>query len=607
MGDFRLLHCCANEILLIFVVQYHKPKNNINKLAMYYRITALATLMAIVSHLDAQNLAPTYKPLGEGNPISSCVFCADPTALEYEGRLYVYGTNDHQQYIKNGKKGSNGYGNIKSLVVFSTDDMVNWTFHGTIDVGKLCGSWCGQSWAPSAVWRKTESGTDEFFIYFANGGGSVGVIKGSTPIGPFRSPLSNAMIRHGMPGVDPCNWVFDPGVVIDENGTGWIAFGGGDPLSSGSNLWPGNSRIAKLKPTMLAFDGSAVNLPAPYLFEASELNMMNGKFVYTYNTSWSDRNDWSQFSKRGYHAAPSTCSMCYMVTDNPLDPDSWEYRGEYVPNEGNFGMGWGNNHTRLQKYKGNYYLFYHSTLLEQSMKNANAMNSEASGYRSIGVNKAAVNEETQRITKMTLNKSGVDGLQDLNPYILQQAETMSTSGGLSYENFSNITKVTSINTLGNDASKNLQVKMPAGSWIQVRRANFGSQGASALMVRVKGTGTLEVRLNSRTAKPVATLEFSSTSFEDHVIELNPLSVQKVKNVFFVFTASTNAYFDAWQFTEYQPDAVTSPIVDTSITESVLYDLSGRRLNNRQTQQGVVIEQYLDSEGMIHNRKRFIEN
>ncbi len=568
---------------------------------MQHRITLLATLLAVTLQAGAQTMATNYKAIGEGNPISASVFCADPTAIDYQGRLYIYGTNDHQQYIRNNKKGSNGYGNIKSLVVFSTDDMVNWTFHGTIDVGKVCGSWCGQSWAPSAVWRTTADGSEEFFVYFANGGGSVGVIKGSSPVGPFKSPLSNALIRHGMPGVDPCNWVFDPGVVIDDNGTGWIAFGGGDPQSTGSNLWPGNSRIAKLKPSMIALDGSAVNMPAPYLFEASELNMMNGRYVYTYNTSWSDRNDWSKFAKRGSNPAPSSCSMCYMVSDNPLDPDSWEYRGEYVPNEGNFGMGWGNNHTHLHKYEGEYYLFYHSTVLEQAMKNGGAMNSDASGYRSIGVNKAIVNESTQKISKLTLTKSGVSAIRNLDPYALQQAETMATSGGVSYENFTNISKNTSINTLGNDASRNLQVKMEAGSWTQLRKVDFSSPGATSFMLRAKGTGTLELRLNSKTAKASATLDFSSTAFEDHVIDVDPAVFRGVKTVYFVFTSATNVQFDAWQFTKQDPDAVALP-TSTAPSTVVTYDLSGRRLTTPHPRQGIVIEQYIDGNGTKRSRK-----
>ena len=87
----------------------------------------VSAIWAMCLHVEAQTLATDYKGASNGNPISPCVFCADPTAIEYEGRLYVYGTNDHQQYIKNGKTGSNNYGAIKSLVIFSTDDMVQTT------------------------------------------------------------------------------------------------------------------------------------------------------------------------------------------------------------------------------------------------------------------------------------------------------------------------------------------------------------------------------------------------------------------------------------------------------------------------------------------------
>ena len=549
---------------------------------MKKKIFLAAALTAACIQTNAQTLGTDYKGASNANPISASVFCADPTAIDYNGRLYVYGTNDHQQFIINKKSGSNGYGNIKSLVVFSTDDMVNWTFHGTIDVGKVC-TWAGQSWAPSAVWRTTAAGNDEFFIYFANGGGSVGVMKSTvSPVGPYKSPRSSAMITQDTPGVRPCNWVFDPGAVIDSTGQGWIAFGGGDPQSSGSKLWPGNSRIAKLKPSMTAIDGSAVNMPAPYLFEASELNIIGGRFVYTYNTSWSDRNDWSKFAGRNGQAAPSSCSMCYMVTDTPLDPESWEYRGEYVPNEGNFNMGWGNNHTHLHKFQGNYYLFYHSTVLES------AMNTGASGFRSIGVNKATVNEPKQNITKMTLNKTGVTAIKNLDPYILQQAETMATSGGIAYEDFSNISKNTSISSLGNDASRELQVKMKAGSWTQLRKVDFGSQGAVSLKIRTKGTGTIEVRLGTRTAKAAATLECSSTVFEEKTVDVDPSVFTGVKNVFFVCTDGTSLYFDNWQFSDTQPDAVTVPAVATKAPDGT-YRLDGSTVSAGTQPRGLVIE------------------
>ena len=564
--------------------------------------------VALSLKLNAQTTTATnYKTTGYGNPISPCVFCADPTALDYNGRLYVYGTNDTQQYLKNGKKNSNGYGDIKSLVIFSTDDMINWTFHGTIDVGKLCSSWgwrFAASWAPSVTWRTTSEGKDEFFLYFANSGGSVGVLKADSPTGPWRSPLNKPMIDGDTPGVKPCNWIFDPGVVIDDNGTGYIAFGGGDPQPTGSKLWPGNSRIAKLKPSMTAIDGSAVKMPAPYLFEASELNMMNGRFVYTYNTSWSDRNDWNKFEKRNGQPAPSSCSMCYMVSDTPLEPDSWEYRGEYVPNEGSFNIGsdWGNNHTHLHKYQDKYYLFYHGNVLEKSMKNAGVMDNSASGYRSLCVDQIDVNEDTQTIRKITMTQKGVSPIKPLDPYQLHQAETMASCGGISYEDFKNTTSASSVSTLGNDASKNLYIKMAAGSWTAVRNVDFGQTGAKSLVVRAKGTGTVEIR-TGRNSQPLARMEFSSTEMKDHVVSIDPSVFKDTKTfVFIVFTQAENVQFDSWQFSESDASGIAT-ISDRSQTPlpSAQYDLNGHRLSDA-NHHGLVIERYQDVNGTTRTRK-----
>ena len=571
---------------------------------MIKQLFTIMALAATCSTAGAQTLATAFKASGEHNPISPCVFCADPTAIDYNGRLYVYGTNDTQQYIKNGKTGGNGYGDIKSLVIFSTEDMVNWTFHGTIDVAKLCSSWgwrFAASWAPSAVWRTNADGDDEFFLYFANSGGSVGVLKASSPTGPWSSPLTKPMIDGNTPGVKPCNWIFDPGAVVDADGTGWIAFGGGDPQPTGSKLWPGNSRIAKLKPSMTAIDGSAVNMPAPYLFEASELNIIGGRFVYTYNTSWSDRDDWSSFEGSNGQPAPSSCSMCYMTSDTPLTPASWTYRGEYVPNEGNFGMGWGNNHTHLHKFKDNYYLFYHSTMLEQAMKEAGAMDADASGYRSIGVDKATVNESTQTISKMTLTRTGVEAVGTLNPYRLQEAETMVTSGGIGYEDFTNIVRNTRVSNLGNDASRNLQVRMGVGAWTELRHVDFGSNGASQLMLRAKGEGTVEIRVGRKSGKATATFQVASDDFQDYVVDVDPAKLNGQNTVFIVVSAGTEVFADAWQATEAQTVGIDNVATDEPVTTEH-YDLSGRHVDGDR-HRGIVIEQYTDRQGKKYTRKR----
>ena len=108
---------------------------------MYKKLFITIAFGAVCLQTNAQTLAKEFKTTSNGNPISGGVYCADPTSLEYNGRLYVYGSNDHQEFLINERQGENTYGTIKSIVVFSTDDMVNWTFHGTIDAAKLCSGW----------------------------------------------------------------------------------------------------------------------------------------------------------------------------------------------------------------------------------------------------------------------------------------------------------------------------------------------------------------------------------------------------------------------------------------------------------------------------------
>ena len=555
-----------------------------------------AAVMAACIQTNAQTLATEFKASSNNNPISPTVYCADPTALDYNGRLYVYGSNDHQQFIKNGKKGENGYGDIKSLVVFSTDDMVNWTFHGTIDVAKLCSTWSTSkwwrafhnSWAPSVMWRTTDDGKDEFFLYFANNSHGVGVLKASSPIGPWTSPLRESLIGSDTPGAVTQGANFDPGVVIDDNGTGWITFGGLPP--EGTNpLMPNTARIAKLKPSMTALDGSAIVLPAPYHFEASELNVINGKYVYTYCSNWSNRSDadWNTYkSQHGINVPkPETCTMCYMVTENPTDPNSWVYKGVYGPHPGSSP----NNHSHLHKFQGKYYHIYHNGLLLEGMKNAKATESNASTYRSICVDEVAVDETTQTVSKASLTAKGVSGIKYLNPYDLQQAETMGNCGGVNYEDFTNITKNTSISTLGNDASRNLQVKMKAGAWINQKRVDFGATGADKFTLRAKGTGTLEIRLGAKSLKTVATVNFASTDMKEQTIEVDPTQFKGTKSVYFVVTAADNFYVDAWQFTEVGSTGIQNIRHQTSDVRHQTYDLSGRRLSGAQQHHGIIIK------------------
>lgn len=574
---------------------------------MYKNLFMTVALLAASLQINAQ--APNVKS-SNGNPISANVFCADPTALEYNGRLYVYGSNDHQEFLANGKKGDNTYGSIKSIVVFSTDDMVNWTFHGTIDTKKLCAGWqpsawykgYGVSWAPSVTWRHNETtNKDEFFIYFCNSSHGVGVLKAESPIGPWKSPNRELMVTYDTKGANPqgTNANFDPGVTIDENGVGWLSFGGLGP----SGLMPDAARIIKLKPSMTAVDGKAAIIHAPYHFEANELNYIGGKYVYTYCSNWASRDDWNSYkTEHGITAsAPGGGTMCYMVSDNPLDPDSWVYKDYYGPGVG------GNNHSHLQKFQGKYYHIYHDhgSILLDVMKNKGLVDASAGDYRSICVNKATVNESTATISRVTLSHEGVAQIKNVNPFEWQQMETMANCGGVEYEDITNIQKNTSISTLGNDASENMQVKMDVDSWINVRKVDFGTTGADRFVLRAKGTGKLDVRTSFNGKNTIATIEFSSTDFEDHVLEIPEDKLAKFKNVksnlYFILTEGDDVYVDAWKFLETGSTAIQE-LSYGQMSHRQLYDLSGRRLSGAQQHRGIVIEQYTDENGVKHSRK-----
>ena len=578
---------------------------------MIKKLLLVPAIWTVCLNMGAQTLATEFKQSSNGNPISPCVFCADPTALEYNGRLYVYGSNDHQEFLANGKKGDNSYGNIKSIVVFSTDDMVNWTFHGTIDTKKLCASWVtspwyqgyGVSWAPTVTWRHNEdTDKDEFFLYFCNSSHGVGVLTAESPIGPWKSPLKKLMIHYDTPGANPSGTYanFDPGVTIDDNGVGWISFGGLGP----STIMPGAARIAKLKPSMTEVDGSAVKIPAPYHFEANELNVIGGKYVYTYCSNWANRDatEWNTYkSEHNISAnAPGGGTMCYMVSDNPMNPDSWVYKGVYGPGVS------GNNHSHLQKFQGKYYHIYHDhgSVLLDAMKSAGAVDNSAGDYRSICVNLATVTESTATVNPVTLNLTGVSKIKNVNPYELQQAETMATCGGVEYENFTNIKKNTRISNLGNDASENMQVMMKPCSWTLVHNLDFGSEGASAFTVYAKGTGKLQVRFGRKGGKAVATVDISATEMTPITVEVDPTVFNGLKTaVYFVFTEAENVQFDAWQFTEAGSSGISSHNLIEAPTSQELYGLDGRRLSGRNANNALVIEKVTDGQGTSRVRKQ----
>lgn len=451
------------------------------------------------------------------NPISGTIFCADPTAVEYEGRLYVYGTNDHQQYDAVGDDGKNTYEKIKSFVIFSTDDMMNWTYHGIIDTEAVA-PWIISSWAPSVVSRVEADGKTHFYLYFSNSGCGVGVITATSPLGPWSDPLGKPLVDMSMPELADCPNPFDPGVCIDDNGTGWLSFGGGK-APNGTDAMPGVARIVKLGENMISFASDFAEIKAPYFFEASELNYINGTYVYTYNNNWVERTEWNY---EGFER-PTACSMAYMTTKTPLDTNSWVYRGDYFPNPGDCGLDYSNNHTHLQNYQGKYYMFHH-TMLKQSR-----MTTEG-GFRSLGVIELPVDEE-----KLIFKKTKTSPIGNLvqkkcvNPFEKIEGETAFTSAGTGYEYAGSLVKAAK-------AEKE-------GAWIYLRDVDFGSEELTQFYATVKGSGRLELRPDNKCAVPVAVVEFDNSEYKNVCTELQR-QITGVHDVYLVMSQE-GICLDCW--------------------------------------------------------------
>lgn len=447
----------------------------------------------------------------QNNPLITNIFCADPTAVEYNGRLYVYGTNDNQQYVEKGES-SNTYERIKSFVIISTDDMVNWRYEGEINTAEIA-PWIYASWAPSIVSREEADGLTHFYLYFSNSGAGVGVLTATDPAGPWTDPLGKPLIDAGMEGLEDCPSPFDPGVCIDADGTGWLSFGGG-MASDGTKFMPGVARICRLGSDMISVDSEFAEIPAPYFFEASELNYINDTFVYTYNTSWESRDEWYDDCEA---LEPPACSMCYMTSKTPLDTDSWVYQDYYLKNPGELGMEYSNNHSHFEKFGDKYYLFFHTLLLQKARR-------IDKGFRSLSSFELQVDEENVVISECEATAKGTEQIRNVNAYSVNQARTAwLTNCGYTYD------------------SSSIYARCEGESVIGVKGVDF-KKGSCAFAAKVKGKGTIELRLDSYDSEPVAILSFDQS---DWTAVYDEVSIKGVHDVYFITSGEFD--FDEWQF------------------------------------------------------------
>lgn len=415
-----------------------------------------------------------------GNPIMTSRLTADPWAMEYNGRIYVYGTNDSQQY-EEAPEADNNYSKIKTLNCYSSADMVNWTDHGTIAVSgsKGAAKWSANSWAP-AVCHKTINGKEKFFLYFANNASSIGVLTADSPTGPWTDPIGKALINRSIEGCaeSEIGWLFDPAVLVDDDGTGYLYFGGiGDtdkkPESFIRN--PECARVIQLGDDMTSVVGAAKTIDAPFMFEDSGINKIGDKYYYSYCTNWTGSVDGVAIDRKDC----PTGTIAIMESDSPMG--EFKYVGCILKNPGNYFSGAsGNNHHCLTEFKGKMYAFYHT-------KRDTLKIGTKADYRTTYVNELNLGDNNNftnangSIADTKMTTTGVGSIASLDPYKTVEAETFAMANKVG--TIANTEASANKDWLTNFSVYNGEI----GGYIGVADAEFGSDGASEVVMKLSDT------------------------------------------------------------------------------------------------------------------------
>lgn len=467
------------------------------------------------SQKEAAELKESYKNLNEGNPIVTQRYSADPGVMVYDDTVYVYSTNDVFEYSA-GLMKENTYGTIKTINCFSSRDLVNWTDHGAIPVAgdKGIAKWAANSWAPCAA-HKTIDGKEKFFLYFANSAGGIGVLTSDSPVGPWTDPLGHAMITKASPNCADVEWMFDPAVLVDDDGKAYLYFGGGVP--QGQAAHPKTIRAAQLGDDMISLATTPVEIDAPYLFEDSGITKIDGKYYFSYC---------SNFSTAGSEYNGGAIQL--MVSDKPLGP--FTYHKELFANPGAFGCfstedgsSGGNNHHSFFEFKGKYYLAYHTRTLELAELKKNM------GYRSTHIDEVTVTNGDPQPLKPE-SKTGPAQLVSLNPYETVRAATIAVQGGV---------------LVTGEGDSTIVAGIEDGDWTGVKGVDFGD-GASAISVSVSlcGDTSIEIHEGSPDGALLGTIAIAKTGGEAASFETKVEGAKGVKDIFFVFRG--NMKFETWQ-------------------------------------------------------------
>lgn len=471
-----------------------------------------------------KNIIPN-KGINDTNPIMTQKYGADPYAMVYGDTVYFYMTADAYEYDADGNIIENSYQKIKSLNVVSTKDMINFEDHGEVQVTKSA-KWANNSWAPAAAWKNID-GKDKFFLYFADAGGGIGVLTADSPLGPFTDPLGKGIIRRDMPNCGNVLWLFDPAVLVDDDGKAYIYFGGGVPQDKISD--PGTGRVAQLSDDMISIVGEPVRIDAPYLFEDSGIHKFNNKYYYTYCSNW--QVDKAGTDKYGFVNAEIVC----LESDSPMGP--FTFKETILENPGRYIGLYGNNHHCVFTFKDRWYMTYHSRVLEKKL-------GIEKGYRITNINEFTMQEDGT-IGKIGQSLSGREQVSWVNPYEENNATKVALMSGLT-----TIAADEQAITTGCGIYALSDVK--DGAFVKIQGVDFGTTVPKKFIARIKNNnaemGAIALRTGQVFGEAFGYLAVDETTGEEFVEFTAELEtdITGVQDLFLVFSGEGYEVL-SWRF------------------------------------------------------------
>lgn len=530
-----------------------------------------------------------------GSMLTNFDFIADPTCIDNsknDGKLYVYGTTEGIDY-EAGTLAKNGYNN-HSLTILSTKDMVNWTDEGTLDNENLTNEistipskektkckWGTKAWAPSGLKIDGDGdGEDEYYIFYTNGG-AVGYVQGDSPTGPWKDDLGKVLFNQSTPNCSDVVWCFDPAVLVDDKGDAYVYFGGGVP--GGDNptdeqkAHPQTGRVAKIKfeegTGKVLLDGNPQKLDAYYMFEDSEINQFHGKYYYSYCINFMVPG--SLKPAGAVNKLGSGQIGCYVSTDPmniTFDPDTQEstddlkYLGAILDNPSSiYGESY-NNHHHMQSFKGHDYIFYHSTILGNTLFRDNKQ------YRNLHVDEISVDETTDAVS-ITPTYEGASQIEDFEPY-------KNEDGSVKYINATTAASSAGVKSSRDDAmvlqtingSPMVLDAIDTGDWTCIKGVNFGENGLKNFGMEyysASDAGRVELFIDDPTKleNKVAAIDILETTNNKYVYKSTTTTqtVTGKHDVYFVFRGS-GYKVASWAFSENaeagDPDISGRPDVPT---------------------------------------------